>query len=560
MPKIVVIGAVAAGLKAAAKARRNDPHAEITVVDKGTVISYGACGLPYFVSGDVDSLDQLRKTPAGALRDQQFFKNVKDIDVLTGTAATAIDRAAKKIRVRNLATGAEKDLPYDKLVLATGATPIKPTLPGIELAGIHQLWHPDDARAIRRALESGKVENAVIIGAGLVGLEMAEAFKLWEANVTIVEMKDQIFPAFLDSEVAGSVAKYARENGIQILTGETVQSFAGGSAVREVITDKRSIPADLVVLAIGVRPNVELARTAGLAIGPTGAVAVNEYLQTSDPDIYAGGDCVENTHMISGRKLFTPMGSTANKHGRIIGENLCGGKAKFRGVLGSVVVKLLEFNVGKTGLTEKEAAALGYEYVTAMVGGHDRPHYMPEAKLITVKLVADAKTRKLLGAQAFGEGEVAKRIDVVAATLTLGGTVDDLFDMDLGYAPPYSPPIDNVAVAANAVMNKLDGKLRGISPAEALGKLADGHTVFLDVRSPEEWQKVRLAGGDLVKNIPLGQLRNRLGELGKEDEIVAFCKISLRGYEAALILDGEEFKNVRVLEGGLNAWPYENEQ
>lgn len=558
--KIVIVGGVAAGLKAASKARRNDPAAEITVIEKGKLISYGACGLPYYVAGDVQDINQLMTTPAGAVRNQAFFKNVKDIAVLTETLATGIDRAAKAVAVKDLASGEERRLPYDKLVIATGAVPVKPPLPGIELANVYQLWHPDDARAVRAGLERGKFGNAVIIGAGLVGLEMAEALKLWDVNVTLIEMKEQIFPAFLDEEVAGAVAKYAREQGLTILTAEKVERFGGDGAVREVVTDKRTIPADLVILAIGVRPNVELAKSAGLAIGPTGAIAVDENLRTSDPDIFAGGDCTENTNIISGEKIFTPMGSTANKHGRVIGDNLGGGAAKFRGVLGTVVVKVMDMNVGKTGLTERDAKRLGFEYVTAMVGGHDRPHYMPGAKLITVKLIAEAATGRILGAQAFGEGEVAKRIDVVATAITLGGTVSDLFDIDLSYAPPYNSPIDNVAVAALAVLNKLTGKLKGISSLTAKEMMDAGKTVFLDVRTPEECKQQGRLPCAGVKYIPLGQLRSRLGELNKDDEIVAFCKISLRGYEAALILEGEDFDKVKVMEGGINAWPFECEK
>ncbi|EAX46364.1 FAD-dependent pyridine nucleotide-disulphide oxidoreductase [Thermosinus carboxydivorans Nor1] len=482
MKRIVVIGGVAAGLKAASKARRCDPKAQITVVEKGELISYGACGMPYYVAGDVDNIQQLMMTPAGAVRNPAFFKNVKDIDVKTKTLATKINRERKTVTVKNLETGEEAELPYDKLVIATGASPVKPPLPGIELANIFQMWHPNDAKAVREGLERGKFSRAVIIGAGLVGIEMAEALKMWEIDVSVVEMKDQVFPAFLDQEIAGAVEKYAREKGIHIYTGEKVERFNGDGSVREVVTDKRVLPADLVILAIGVRPNVELAKDAGLQLGVTGAIAVNEHMQTSDPDIYAGGDCVENTNIITGRKVYAPMGSTANKHGRVIGENLCGAKAKFRGVLNTVVVKVMDLTVGKVGLTERDAKELGYEYVTALVAGHDRPHYMPGAKLMSLKIVVDANTRRVLGAQAFGEAEIAKRIDVIATAITLGGTVDDLFDIDLAYAPPFSSPIDNVAVAANAVMNKLVGKLKGISPLEAKEKLNCEDIVFLDVR------------------------------------------------------------------------------
>ncbi|MBP2641866.1 MAG: CoA-disulfide reductase [Firmicutes bacterium] len=556
MEKFVVIGAVAAGLKAAAKLRRGNPKAQITVVDKSDLISYGACGMPYYVSGDVDHINQLMTTTYGALRDVAYFKNVKDIDVLTKTLATKIDRDNKTVTVKNLTTEEESILPYDKLVIATGASPLKPPLPGIDLGNIHQLWHPDDAKAIRKGLEQGKFNSAVIIGAGLVGMEMAEALKVWELDVTVIEMKDRVFPAFLDEEIAESVAKYAREKGINILTSEKVQRFIGDTVVSEVETDQRTIPADLVILSVGVRPNVELARAAGLEIGVTGAIAVNDHLQTNDPDIYAGGDCVETINMITGKKVFAPMGSTANKHGRIIGENLCGGNAAFRGVLNTVIVKVMDLSVGKVGLNEQNAKDNGYEYISVMVGGHDRPHYMPDAKLMTLKLIVDAKTRKVLGAQAFGEGEIAKRIDIIAATITLGGTIDDLFDMDLAYAPPFSGPIDNVAVAANAMMNKLAGSLKGITAITAKEKMQTGKTVFLDVRSAEECKTLRIADCQNMCYIPLNELRNRLNELHKDDEIVALCKVSLRGYEAALILEGEDFNNISVLEGGVNAWPF----
>lgn len=556
MRRVVVIGGIAAGLKSAAKVRRCDPEAQITVLEKGDAVSYGACGMPYFVGGDIDDFNQLMMTPAGAIRNVEFFKSVKNVDVMVKTLATRIDRAAKLVYAKHLDTGEEIELPYDQLVIATGASPIKPPIPGIELGNIHQLWYPADARTIRAGLERGKFENAVIIGAGLVGMEMAEAFKNWEVNVTVVEMKNQVFPGFLDAEIAGSIEKYAQEQGITILTGEKVERFEGETVVEAVVTDKQKIAADIVVLAAGVKPNVELAKAAGVDIGPSGAIAVNEFMRTSDPDIYAGGDCVENTNMISGKKVFAPMGSTANKHGRVIGENICGGMAKFRGVLNTVVVKVLDLNVGKTGLTEREAKELGYEFMTVMTGGHDRPHYMPGAKLMTVKLIFDPKSRRLLGAQSFGEGDIAKRIDVVATALTLGATVDDLFDIDLGYAPPYSGPIDNVAVTANAAMNKMAGVLSGISPLEAKAKMEAEGAVFLDVRSPAECKQIRIADCQDIKYIPLGQLRSRTGELNKEDEIVAFCKISLRGYEAALILEGEGFKNVKVMEGGLVAWPF----
>lgn len=556
MRKIVIIGGVAAGLKSASKVRRCDQTAKITVVEKGEIISYGACGMPYYVGGDVAELDELMKTPVGVVRNPGFFKNVKDIEVRVKTEAIAIDRIGKTVTVRNLDSDVTEELPYDKLVIATGATPVRPPLPGVELPNIHQLWHPDDAKAVRKGLEEKKFKSAVIIGAGLVGMEMAEALHNQQVPVTVIEMKNQPFPAFLDPEVGALVAKHLEEIGITLLTGEKVLRFTGEKAVETVETDQRSIPADLVILAIGARPNIKLAKEAGIMIGETGAIAVDEELRTNDPDIYAGGDCVENVHMISGKKIFAPMGSTANKQGRIIGENICGANLKFKGVLATAVAKVDSLNVGKTGLTEAEAKSLGHEYVTALVAGHDKPHYMPGAKLINVKLIVDAKNKKILGMQAVGEGDVSKRVDVVASVLALGGTIDDLFSIDLSYAPPYNSPIDNVVVASNAVMNKLAGRMRGIASIEAAEKMKNGEAVFLDVRSPEECCQIKLSDCNGIKYIPLGQLRKRLSELNKDEEIIAFCKISLRGYEAECILEGEGFENVKVLEGGVAAWPF----
>ena len=556
---VVIIGGVAAGLKSAAKVRRGDPKAKITVIERGDLVSYSACGMPYVVSGNVDSIDHLMMTPNGSMRNPSFFKATKNLDILTKTEALRIDRTAKTVLVKDLPSGTESDIPYDKLVIATGSTPVRIPFPGIELGNIFPMWHPYDAQAIRDLLEGRQVKNAVIIGAGLVGIEMAEAFHRWGVHTTIVEMQDHVFPAFLDPEVALSVEKYAQGNGIDIRMQEKVQRFEGDGVVRAVVTDKGTYPADVVVLSVGVKPTVALAREAGLEIGSSGAILVNQNMLTSDPDIYAGGDCAENTHMVSGKKMFVALGSIANKHGRVIGENICGANVKFRGILGTVVVRLLELNVGKTGLTEKEAKAAGYEIVTTMTTGNDRAHYMPESKLLTIKLIADAHSRKVLGIQAFGEGDVAKRIDVVASVLTFGGTIDDLFDVDLSYAPPFNNPIDNAAVAANTLMNKISGKFKGISTIEAKEKLASPKTVFLDVRSPEECKAVRIASCRNVTYIPLAQLRSRMAELGKEDEIVAFCKISLRGYEAECMLEGEGFKDVKVIEGGVVAWPFECE-
>ena len=455
MQRIVVIGGVAAGLKAAAKVRRLDAEAQITVLERGELVSYGACGLPYFIGGEVEQVRQLMSSPSGALRTPEFFKKAKNLDVLTRMEAVAIEREAKIVHALNLETGAKQQFAYDKLVLATGASPLKPAWPGVEKENIFHVWRPQDAAAIRRGLETQKYEKAVVIGAGLIGLEIAEALRMWDVDVTVVEMKNQLFPALLDEDMAQELELSLAAKGLQFLKEEAVEAFGGDAQVREVKTDKRTLTADLVILALGARPNVELARQAGLEIGTSGAIAVNEYLQTSDKAIFAGGDCAENTHRVSGEKVFLPMGSTANKHGRVIGENLCGAGVKFGGVLGTTAVKLFEMQVGRTGLNERQGAAAGFECVSVTVAGYDRPHYMKAARKVLLKLTADAVSRQLLGMQAWGEGDVVKRVDVAAMALSLGATVDNLFDADLAYSPPFNSPIDMLAVAANKLTAKL---------------------------------------------------------------------------------------------------------
>ena len=455
MQRIVVIGGVAAGLKAAAKVRRLDAEAQITVLERGELVSYGACGLPYFIGGEVEQVRQLMSSPSGALRTPEFFKKAKNLDVLTRMEAVAIEREAKIVHALNLETGAKQQFAYDKLVLATGASPLKPAWPGVEKENIFHVWRPQDAAAIRRGLETQKYEKAVVIGAGLIGLEIAEALRMWDVDVTVVEMKNQLFPALLDEDMAQELELSLAAKGLQFLKEEAVEAFGGDAQVREVKTDKRTLTADLVILALGARPNVELARQAGLEIGTSGAIAVNEYLQTSDKAIFEGGDCAENTHRVSGEKVFLPMGSTANKHGRVIGENLCGAGVKFGGVLGTAAVKLFEMQVGRTGLNERQGAAAGFECVSVTVAGYDRPHYMKAARKVLLKLTADAVSRQLLGMQAWGEGDVVKRVDVAAMALSLGATVDKLFDADLAYSPPFNSPIDMLAVAANKLTAKL---------------------------------------------------------------------------------------------------------
>jgi len=542
--RILVIGGVATGAKAAARARRRDPNAEITIAERGRFLSYAGCGMPYYIQGEVHDFHELMSTPTGVIRDATFFQNVKDIRVLNQTLAEKIDRVGKKVTVVNTVTGERQELPYDKLVIATGGVPVEPRIEGTNLNRVFRLNLPDDALAMRETVEHAGIKHAVIIGGGLIGLETAEALVAHGIHVTIVEMLDWEVAAFLD--------KYLRSKGLAIRLNEKVMRFEGdgdGNVCR-VHTSAGTIDAEMVLIAIGVRPNVQLAKDAGLTIGATGAIAANDQLQTSDPDIYAGGDCVECTHLVTGQKVFVPLGSTANKHGHVIGDNVTGGASKFPGIVGSAVFKVLDYNLARTGLTEKQARQLGYNVLTALVPGPDRAHYYPTAKTLLVKLVADVGNGRLLGAQVLGSGDAVKRIDVFATALTFGATMDNLPDLDLRYAPPYATAVDPIAHAGNVLRNKRDGLARALTPQQVKAKLeANEPVVLLDVRTPAERDQMQLKD-DRVVWIPLGQLRKRQAELPREKEIICFCKVSQR------ILDGFGFPNVKFLDGGLVAWPY----
>jgi len=552
--RVVIVGGVAAGPKVASKIIRLCPEAEVTIVEKGKLLSYAGCGLPYYVSGVVKEQKELMSTPVGAVRDPVFFQNVKNVKVLNETEATAIDRAGKRLRVRNLVQGRESWLEYDTLVLATGAQAVIPPIPGTNLGNVFTLQGVHDAEGIRALLAQDKARDVVIVGGGLIGVEITEALVQRGCRVTVVEMLPQIL-RILDPDMARLVEQHMESHGVKVLTGMKVEAIEGDEVVQSVLTSAGRIAADMVILAIGVRPNVALAQTAGLEIGRTGAIKVDDRMQTSDPDIFAAGDCVECRDLMTGGPCFVPLGSTANKQGRVAAVNICGGQDRFPGVLGSTVLKVFDFCVGRTGLSESAAQAQDYDVVSAIAPAPDKAHFMPGVKLLILKLIADRKSRKLLGAQAVGPGAGDKRMDVAAMALTARMTVDQLANADLCYAPPYAPAMDNIITAANVLRNKMDGHMDGVSVQEVHEMQQKGQEfLFLDVRSPKEYEQVRLPGSTLI---PLGALRGRLAELPRDKEIITFCKISLRGYEAALILKAAGFNQVRVMDGGVVAWPFQ---
>lgn len=550
--KIVVIGANAAGAKAASKAKRINPRAEVTLIDRGNFISYGACGIPYYVSDTVAELKELMSTPVGVVRDANFFNKVKGVTVKTNTEVTRIDRAAKVIQLLDRTSAQESSIGYDRLILATGSSPFIPKVDNVNLSGVLTVKSIEDAEILKNSAISGS--KACIVGGGLIGLETAEALQQKGMQVTVIEMQHQLLPGVLDHELASLVAKQLKQQGVAVMTGCRVTGFGGADKVEKVLIGDDALPADLIVLAPGVTPNVSLARAAGIDIGPTGAIAVDARLCTNDPDIYACGDCCETTHLITGKKVHIPLGSTANKQGRVAGINAAGGEASFAGVIGTSILRVFNINAGKTGLSETEARANGYDIEVVLSPAHDKAHFFPGAKPIVLKLIAEKPSGRLLGLQAVGEGAVDKRLDAAATAITFGATAEQLSQVDLAYAPPYSAAMDNLIVAADILKNKLAGHARGISPQEVKRKFdEEGDFILLDVRSPAEHGETGIDGAKLI---PLGALRERLEELPKDKEIVTFCKISLRGYEAQKILDAAGFKNTKFMDGGILTWPY----
>ncbi len=556
--KIIVIGGSAAGAKAAAKARRLDEFADITIIQKDPDLSMASCGYPYYVGGLFNDRNALLSTPAGVVRDPIFFQKAKKIKALSETEVVDIKRTEKAVVCRNLKNGEEQTLFYDKLVIATGARANMPPIPGINLKGITTLVSMADTDNLRAIRDKGEVKKAVVIGGGLIGVEACEALQGSGIQVTVVEAVDQVL-TFLDWDLAKVVENHMKAKGAQVLTGKGVQEFVGeGDKLAGVkLTDGTVIECSLAVMAIGVRPNSELGKKAGLDIGKFGGITVNEYMLTNDPDIYAGGDCVEIPSRITGDKAFVPMGDLANLEGRVIGENLISGNTTtFSGTIHTGICKVFDFTAGSTGFSEKAAKRSGLEGFTTVVNASpDKPGFMG-AKILLSKLLVD-KDQRILGYQCVGMGDVSRQIATAAMAIQGKLKVSDVVNADLPYAPPFSPAIDHFIAACHIMENKLRGRMTGISVVDVKNKLDAGEKpFFLDGRNPNEFEEMEMGIGENL--IPLGALRSRLADLpaDKNAEIICFCKISLRGYEAECILRANGFTNVKVMEGGIMAWPY----
>lgn len=561
--RIIVIGGSAAGPKAAAKARRLDENADIIIIQKAPDLSMASCGYPYYVGGFFDDRNMLLCTPTGVVRDPKFYLNAKGIVARTETEALKIDRQKKTVLVKDLKSGKDESVPYDRLVICTGAVPKRPPIPGADLAGITTLQSMQDADFLRKVRDDKLIKKAVIIGGGLIGIETCEALQLAGIEITVIEMLPQLL-TFLDWELAKLVENHVRTKQANVITDNGISEFLGenGRLTGVKLQNGIELPCELAVVAIGVSPNAKLAREAGLEIGATGGIVVNDSMQTSDPDIYAAGDCVESVNLITGRKVHAPYGDLANLQGRVAGENAAvGGGATFPGTIQTGICKVFDFAAGSTGLSEKAARAAGFTNIETVINASpDKPGFM-EGLLLVTKLVVDKKGGRILGAQCVGPGDVSKQLAIWAMAIKGGLSVDIMINADLPYAPPFSLAIDHSIATAHIMQNKLKGRMKGISCTEVKNKLDAGEKPFiLDTRGPDEYEQMRLGIGERL--IPLGALRGRLSELpeDKNAEIICYCKISLRGYEAARVLEGRGWKNVKVMEGGIMAWPFPREK
>ncbi len=557
--RIIVVGGSAAGPKAACKTKREDPRAHVIMLQQSPELSMSSCAYPYHIRDGFDR-SLLIGFPSGTIRDEEYFRTVKGVEAHVNAQVMSIDRARHEIEVLFKERGERRRMGYDKLVLATGATPFMPPVPGIDLASVHSLWSMEDNDRIKRRIDEERPTAAVVIGGGLIGMEMVEALHAHGIKVTVVERAEHLF-VFLDREMAAIVEQHVSRQGIEVITGNGLSEFEGHdgrvSAVK--LADGRRLPCDFALVSVGVRPNSGLAQAAGLEIGRSGGVRVNEHLQTSDPDIYAAGDCTEQPHRVLGDLRHLPLGDLANLQGRVVGKNVVHGNvATYPGAFGTGACEVFGMSLGATGLWQEalEAQSAGQcpPFETAIAAHADKLGVMG-GQTIFVKLIAARETGKILGMQAVGLGDAVKRVAITSAALHGGLTVGDLVNFDLPYAPPFSPAFDPLIVAAHVLENKLEGKMRGMSALAVQEHLESGaKPLLLDVRNPDEVAEERLGQGELA--IPLGELRQRAGELpaDRATPIITYCRVSLRGYEAAVILQALGYTRVTVMEGGLLAW------
>lgn len=557
--RVLIIGGGVLGPKVACRLKRLKPHFEVTVVEQKDTLAPSLGGIPCFLGGDVAELQSLMTSSFHMVRSPEFFENAKDVRIRTLTRALGVDRRARRVRIQDLASGKEEDLPYDLLVLATGRQPRPLAIPGADLPGVTQVTTLKEAAAIKERLSEGTVAEAVVVGASLLGLEVAAALgDLWGVKTTVMEAASQVLPGRLDPPVAAMVAQQLRENGVEVALGEKVREIQPGSGPGSlmVVTEQKLRPADLVVVALGTKPDSGLAREAGLPCTPEGGILVDQRLCTADPCIFAGGGCAAVRHLVSGRPVSLPEPSLAHRQGRVIGTNLAGGCAFFPGVVGSFAGKIFTLGVAGTGLTLEAARQEGWEAEAVMVVQHDHEHFYPVQELIYLQLVVDRKSRRLLGAQGVCHNGDALlgRLNSITALLMQGGTIEDLSNLEMAYSPPYSPTLDIVNTAANVA----DNLLAGYYPSLAITDFPrifqeEQDTLILDVRGPAMAAPFVARFGERWRNVPQETLKHRFSEVPRERPVLVLCNAGMRSYEALRQLSTQGFANVIGLQGGLAA-------
>ncbi|MFA7165955.1 MAG: FAD-dependent oxidoreductase [Desulfoplanes sp.] len=553
---VVIIGAVALGPKAACRLKRVQPDARVTMIDAQKIISYGGCGIPYLVSGDVSDPKQLRTTSFHALRDEAFFKQAKGVDVLSETTVLKIDRKKKTVLVQEK-NAEPREISYDKLVLATGSRPRTLPIPGVDLPGCLPVSTMTDAMTIRDMVTKGAVSKAVIVGAGFIGLEMAEALSdMWGIETSVIEVADQVLPGVVSKNIAHMAQQHLKDKEVTLCLAEMVTAIEGEGKVQRVITTKRTIEADLVILAAGVLPNSELAKDAGLTVSSsTGGIMVNKTMQTSDPNIYSGGDCVAIENLVTGKPGLFPLGSMANRQGRVIGTNLAGGRDTFPGAVGSLSIKIFDMGVAGTGLTLKRAQTEGFDAISAQVIQFDHAHFYPEKTLISLELVVEKGTGRVLGIQGISENleGLAARIDAVAAILKYKPTVQDISNLELAYSPPFSAAMDVLNAVANVADNILGGRNRPISSSEFAAlweNRKSNNLIVLDCRDRDNAEKFLAKHPDFWMNIPSETVQEHVDQVPKDKQVVLLCNTGGRSYEAQIKLDKAGVTNTVNLQGG----------
>lgn len=543
--RVVVIGGVTSGPKAAARLRRMSEDFDITVLEEKEFLSYSGCEIPEYLSSRNETSRELISTPFRRVRDAQFFQGFKNISVFNNTRATAVDREKRNVEAVNLRSGGKLRFPYDELIIAAGSKPADPGIPGIDNTKVYTVYSLEGAKRLKQRLTENPAQDCFIIGGGLIGATLAQSLLEMGVRLTILEKERRILSSYLDSDMSRKLENLFSRKGIRILTGVTVKNVCDAGEGLSVETSKETFRCDFIILSAGVRPCSELAEEAGLAIGPAGGIEIGEDFRSSDEHIFAVGDCAESVHLLTGKHEFWPLGSVSTKMGRLAADAIFGRNIRFKGSLGTTMFKCFELQVARTGLTGQHALAAGFIPETAVITGTDKPVHRSDSGSIFLKVCCDSESRRIIGAQAIGSGEAAGKISILAACITAGMTLNEVFSLDLGYAPDFTQPIDVIQTACGVLDNKLEGQLRTVS-REDLEKLPED-TAYIFI-NPKPSDNGFILPGSF--EIHPERIRTEGLPFEKERNILLYCRTSALAYQAYGYLRHAGYANLSVLEGG----------